>query len=78
MFLLCAVIMTLATIWAGAASSFYQLLVAVCFQGLAEGLSTSAVGDLSYLICDRNLLTRTVASNGYRPYIHLPAPSIHR
>ena len=45
-FLLCAVIMTLATIWAGAAGSFYQLLAAICFQGLAEGLSTSAVSDL--------------------------------
>lgn len=35
--------MLLATFWAGLAGSFYQLLAAVCLQGLAEGVNTSMV-----------------------------------
>lgn len=42
-FLLCAVILLLSTIWAALAGSFYQLLAAICLQGLAEGLATSTV-----------------------------------
>jgi MFS family permease len=42
-FLLGTIIMLLATFWAGLAGSFYQLLAAVCLQGLAEGVNTSMV-----------------------------------
>jgi predicted MFS family arabinose efflux permease len=45
-FLLCTALLTIGTIWAGIASSFYSLLVATCVQGLAEGFSTSAVSGL--------------------------------
>ncbi|CZR66403.1 uncharacterized protein PAC_16304 [Phialocephala subalpina] len=41
-FLICTVLLTLSTTWASVASNFYQLLIAVCLQGLAEGFSTSA------------------------------------
>lgn len=40
-FLLGTMIMLLATLWAGIAGNFYQLLIAVCLQGLAEGVNTS-------------------------------------
>jgi hypothetical protein len=36
----------LSTIWAAIAGSFYQLLAAICLQGLAEGLATSTVSRL--------------------------------
>lgn len=42
-FLLCTVIMLLATMWAGTAGNFYQLLIATCLQGLAEGVNSSMV-----------------------------------
>ncbi|KUJ09727.1 major facilitator superfamily transporter [Mollisia scopiformis] len=42
-FLLCTVLLTLSTIWAGIAGSFYQMLAATCLQGLAEGFSTSTI-----------------------------------
>jgi MFS family permease len=42
-FLLCTVLMLLAIIGAGTAGNFYQLLIAVCVQGLAEGVNTSMV-----------------------------------
>jgi MFS family permease len=45
-FLLGTMIMLLATLWAGIAGNFYQLLIAVCLQGLAEGVNTSMVTDL--------------------------------
>ncbi|KAH6677384.1 major facilitator superfamily transporter [Halenospora varia] len=42
-FLLCTIVTLLTTLWAGLAGSFYQLLIAVSFLGLAEGMSTSLV-----------------------------------
>lgn len=55
MFLLCNVIMILSTAWAWAAGSFYQLLAAVCLQGLAEGISASTVGSMT-LCLQRSML----------------------
>ena len=42
-FLLCTVIMLLATLWAGVSGSFRQLLAAACLQGFAGGLAMSTV-----------------------------------
>ncbi|KAM0431358.1 hypothetical protein ACHAPT_005334 [Fusarium lateritium] len=52
--LLCAAIITsVATLWAGAASSFNELLVALCFQALAVGTSvgmcTLAIIDATFI-----------------------------
>ena len=41
--LICNVILLVATIWAGTAGNFYQLLIAVCLQGLATGVTASIV-----------------------------------
>lgn len=43
MFLIAALVMLLATIGAGYAVNFYQLLTCCCFLGLGEGLSLTLV-----------------------------------
>lgn len=48
-FLLCAVIMLFTTIGAAVSTSFDRLLAALCIQGLAGGLTTSAVSFLPFL-----------------------------
>jgi MFS family permease len=55
-FLLCAAILLLGTVWAAIAGSFYQLLAAICLQGLAEGLATSTVRRL-FLFMSSGILT---------------------
>jgi hypothetical protein len=52
------VLLLLATIWAGLAKSFFQLLTAVCLQGMVAGINVSAVGlmknlKVHLLICHR-------------------------
>jgi MFS family permease len=42
-FLLACLLLTAATLWAGVTDNFYQLFVALCLVGVAEGFSTSAV-----------------------------------
>jgi MFS family permease len=42
-FLLCTVILLVATVWAGISGSFYAHLGARCLQGLATGCASSAV-----------------------------------
>jgi MFS family permease len=42
-----AITVTLSTLWAGFGGSFYQLLAAVSFQGLAAGSATGMVSEIS-------------------------------
>lgn len=42
-FLCAAIITTVATFWAGAAGSFEELIVTLCFQALAVGTSVGMV-----------------------------------
>lgn len=44
-FLIAALLMLLATIGAGHAASFHQLLACLCFLGLGEGFSLTSVCD---------------------------------
>lgn len=48
-FLLSVLILLLATISVAETKSFYQLLVSLCFLGLASGFSTTTVRNSSYL-----------------------------
>lgn len=45
-FLIAALMMLLATIGAGYAANFYQLLTCLCFLGLGEGFSLTVVSNV--------------------------------
>jgi MFS family permease len=50
-FLIAALMMLLATIGAGYATNFYQLLTCFCFLGLGEGLSLTLVCGIDSSSC---------------------------
>lgn len=70
-FLLCNVILFLFTILAASARTFHQLLISICFQGLAQGAGTSLVSHLpSYTHLQHP--NPTGLPHGHRYHIHSP------
>ena len=61
-FLIVVLMMLLATIGAGYAKNFYQLLTCLCFTGLGEGFFLTSVGNVP-----SSKSTRTLTSKG-SPY----------